>query len=73
MFTKQQWLNAAEIVDAWRVFPRGYMIMFAFFLWDLHQWYTTAGNASHADFYANLVFGVLGVLTGWYMATGRKW
>ena len=73
MVTKQFWLDVAEIVDAWRVFPRGYMIMFAFFLWDLHTWYTALPDAKYADLYAGLVYGSLTALTAWYMGSGRKW
>ena len=68
---KQSLLDAAEVVDAWRVFPRFYMGMFAYFLWDLHVWYQPL--ASNPDYYANLVFGVVGVVTGLYMNTGRRW
>ena len=68
---KEFWLDAAEVVDAWRVFPRMYLLLFAYFLWDLHNWYITV--ASNPDIYANLVFGAISALTGWYMGTGRSW
>lgn len=68
---KERLLDAAEIIDAYRLFPRLYMGMFAYFLWDLHVWYR--GVAENPDFYANLVFGVVGVVTGLYMKSGRKW
>ena len=69
--TKQQFLDGAEIVDAWRVFPRLYLGFFLLFIWDLHQWYTTV--ADNPDIYANLVFGSISALTGFYMGSGRKW
>lgn len=68
---KQGFLDAAEVVDAWRVFPRLYLGFFLLFIWDLHQWYTTV--AEQPDYYANLVFGSISALTGFYMGTGRKW
>ena len=69
--SKQAWLDVAEIVDAWRVFPRLYLALFWYFLWDVHQWYTAA--AATSDVYANLVFGSISALTGFYMGSGRKW
>jgi hypothetical protein len=68
---KQRLLDAAEVVDAWRVFPRLYLGFFLLFIYDLHQWYTTVAVAP--DYYANLVFGCISVLTGFYMGSGRKW
>ena len=68
---KRVFMDAAEVVDAWRVFPRLYLLMFAYFLWDLHQWYVIV--AVQPDYYANLVFGSISVLTGFYMGSGRKW
>jgi hypothetical protein len=64
-------LAFAETLDALRVFPRLYLGFFLFFIWDLHDWYTTAAN--NPDIYANLVFGCIAVLTGFYMGTGRRW
>ena len=72
--TKAWGLLIAEVVDAWRVFPRLMMILFWVFMWDVHDWYianTTAGMGM--DVYANLVFGSLSALTGFYMGTGRRW
>jgi hypothetical protein len=68
---KQKWMDAAEVVDAWRVFPRGFMVLFWYFLWDVHSWYKLAETTS--DIYANLVFGSIAALTGFYMGSGRKW
>ena len=68
---KKQLLDWAEILDAFRVFPRLYLGFFLLFIHDLHQWYTTVATAP--DYYANLVFGSISVLTGFYMGTGRKW
>lgn len=68
---KQQWLDGAEIVDAWRVWPRIFVSVLLYQLIDLHQWYMT--KADNPDFYAPLVFGVVGAITGWYMSSGRKW
>jgi hypothetical protein len=68
---KKLLLDAAEILDAWRVFPRVYLGFFLLVLWDLHSWYI--GVAVNPDIYANLVFGVVGTVFGLYMNSGRNW
>ena len=68
---KQRILDVAEVFDALRIFPRLYLGFFLLFIYDLHQWYTTV--ASNPDIYANLVFGSISALTGFYMGTGRAW
>jgi hypothetical protein len=68
---KGRFLDVAEVLDALRVFPRLYLGFFLLFIWDLHQWYTSV--AVQPDYYANLVFGAISALTGFYMGTGRKW
>ncbi|GAB5451816.1 MAG: hypothetical protein Hals2KO_21440 [Halioglobus sp.] len=70
---KQIWLDAAEIVDAWRVWPRIMMVLFWVFLWDVHGWYTSIPTPAGMQVYANLVFGSVSALTGFYIGTGRKW
>lgn len=68
---KARVMDFAEVVDALRVFPRLYLGFFLLFIYDLHQWYTTV--ADNPDVYANMVFGSISALTGFYMGTGRKW
>jgi len=70
--THKQWfLDAAEVIDAWRVFPRAYMVVYLCILWDVHGWYKA--NASYPDVYVNVVWGAVGVMTGFYVQSGRKW
>jgi len=71
MLSKQHWLDAAEVVDAWRLFPRAFMTLFAYFAWDMYIWYKVV--ATTPDFFANLVFGVIGLVFGLYTNSGRKW
>jgi len=66
-------MDFAEVLDALRLFPRIYLGFFLLFIWDLHQWYTGPDVAGNPDYYANLVFGAIAALTGFYMGTGRKW
>lgn len=68
---KQVFLDLAEILDAWRVFPRAYMVVYIYILWDVHTWYKL--NADYPDVYVNVVWGAIGVMTGFYVQSGRKW
>jgi hypothetical protein len=70
---KAAFMDFAEVLDALRIFPRLYLGFFLLFIWDLHQWYTGPHVAGNPDIYANLVFGSISALTGFYMGTGRKW
>ena len=68
---KAAFMDFAEVLDALRIFPRLYLGFFLLFIWDLHNWYTTV--ADNPDIYANLVFGSISALTGFYMGSGREW
>lgn len=69
--SKQWWLDTAEVIDAWRVFPRSFMVIYILILWDVHCWYKV--NAVYPDVYVNVVWGAVGVMTGFYIQSGRKW
>lgn len=69
--SKEWFLDAAEVVDAWRVFPRLFMVLYIAILWDVHTWYR--GVAEYPDIYVNVVWGAVGVMTGFYIQSGRKW
>lgn len=68
---KQHLLDLAEIIDAWRVFPRLFLTFFLYVLWDVHRWYQTI--AEFPDVYVNVVWGAVGVITGFYVKSGRQW
>lgn len=70
---KQNFLDVAEIVDAYRVFPRLYLIVFLYILWDVHNFLKTTIPPESAHLYGNMVWGAVGAMTGFYVATGRKW
>lgn len=70
---KQNFLDVAEIVDAYRVFPRLYLIVFLYILWDVHSFLKTTIPPESAHLYGNMVWGAVGAMTGFYVATGRKW
>lgn len=67
---KQQLLDAAEVVDAWRVFPRGLFTTYALFLWDVHY---AAAAGQVEQWYAALVWGGMAAMTKFYLDSGRDW
>jgi hypothetical protein len=71
--SKQTYLDVAEVIDAYRVFPRIYLGVFLFILWDVHIFLKTVLPPESAQMYGNMVWGAVGAMTGFYVATGRKW
>jgi hypothetical protein len=64
-------LDWAEILDAFRVFPRIYLGFLLYVIWDLHVWYLE--HAENPNVYAPLAFGCVSAVFGFYMGSGRKW
>ena len=68
------WLHLAEVVDAWRVVPRLFMLGYAALVLDTHLWYTALEIPTTAQVsYADAIYVGAAMLTGWYYQTGRKW
>ena len=70
---KQQWLDAAEVVDAWRVFPRMYNGVLLWLLVDMHIWYSSLPNAPYPQWYVLGVWGAIAAVNKFYVESGRKW
>jgi len=71
--SKQTFLDVAEVIDAYRLFPRIYLSVFLFILWDVHIFLKLNLPPESAHLYGNMVWGAVGAMTGFYVATGRKW
>lgn len=69
---KQTFLDLAEILDAYRVFPRIYMGFFLFMVWDVHEWYK-AEAGPYPEWYTTVLWGAVGYITGVYTKSGRAW
>lgn len=81
---KEQWLQTAEIVDAFRVVPRlvlfAYLI-FVFWLTDrIIDWYFALPAAERSMEASGLAVGLFTAITGFgtvfvnmYIKTGREW
>lgn len=71
---KQTLLDAAEILDAWRVYPRILIAAYGFVCWHLTLWFETLKNPSTEQMaFAAAVLAMATPLLGLYMGTGRKW
>lgn len=82
--TKQWMLDAAEVFDAWRVFPRvlvgGYWLWVALVVHDILQWYKLLPSPERTLEASGLAGAVITAVTGmatWvskiYMDGGRSW
>lgn len=72
--SKATWLDTAELIDAFRIFPRVILCGYAYLVWDMWTW--VRGMADITVQQGALLAAVIGLavpLTGWYMQTGRKW
>jgi hypothetical protein len=82
--TKQTWLAAAEVIDAFRVVPR--MILFGYSMWTVKVvwyvlgWYTALPAVERSLEASGLAAGVITAVTGLatfaikiYLAGGRDW
>jgi hypothetical protein len=71
---KEKFLNAAEVVDAWRVIPRAIMIGYGWIIYNVTEWFLLLPDPTGTQMgFASTIWGAAGILTGWYFSTGRKW
>jgi hypothetical protein len=81
---KQTWLDMAEVIDAWRVVPRGLIVTFVTFtvciVSNLLAWYMDLPAAERVMEASGFAFGVITAITGLltaaikiYVSTGRNW
>lgn len=83
---KQEWLDIAEVIDAYRVVPKLILVLlFSGYVWfavDTYEWirsiYETKGTipgtvTAYAAGTLSALGGVLGLVIGKYFDGGRKW
>lgn len=71
---KRALLDAAEVVDAWRLFPRLFMLGYGLMCWHIVAWAMSLPTLSAEQ--AGLAGGITAMfvpLSNWYMQTGRRW
>lgn len=71
---KQKWLDIAEVLDAYRVFPRLFLFGYSWVIYDSYRWFKGLPEPSTGHtFMISTVWGMAAVITAWYLNTGRKW
>lgn len=67
-------LELAELIDAWRVFPRLFLSLFYIVVAQTHVWYTGLADPSTGQgLYVTAVWGATAAVTKFYVDSGRKW
>lgn len=81
---KQAWLSAAEVVDAWRVWPRLLLIGYCYFVFTLTEklvtWYMGLPAAERSLEASGMAVAIFTAVTAFgtqflnaYLKSGRKW
>ena len=71
---KELFLDVAETMDAWRVFPRLFLCTFYMILIDVHYWYLALEVRGPYDLgYVTAVWGAVAAVTKFYVDSGRNW
>jgi hypothetical protein len=72
---KNQFLDLAETLDAYRIFPRLFVCLFYSVLIDTHHWYLWAleTRTTQDGLYVTAVWGATAAVTKFYVDSGRKW
>lgn len=67
-------LELAEVIDAYRILPRIFMLGYGALLWITTFWFMglEAPTTTQTTF-VSILWGACAVITGWYFSTGRKW
>lgn len=84
MGSKEKWLTVAEVIDAFRIMPRGVLVsslgFAAWYIISITNWYMalpaverTVEVSGFAGLTIPAVFGLAGKMVDWYLKTGRNW
>jgi hypothetical protein len=72
--SKQSWLDAAELVDAYRVFPRVFVLAYLYGLNVILRWAIALPDISiQQSGFISLVAATFPFVLNFYMQTGRDW
>jgi multidrug resistance efflux pump len=72
--TKQTFLDVAEVIDAFRVVPRGVLIAYGILVWVVVSWFMgiPAPTTQQAAL-VTTVTGLIAAVAGLYQNSGRGW
>ena len=60
----QRWIHAAKAIDAWRIFPRVFISVYIFLLYEVITWYMTLENPTMEQ--SGLISVMTGVGAAWF-------
>ena len=71
---KQFWMDLAELVDAFRMWPRMFMVTYLAGIGHIVIWATKLPDiSSQQAAFISVVAGTFPLVLNFYMNTGRKW
>lgn len=74
MMDKQKWLDISEAIDALRMLPRAFMVVYILSALYVGDWYMGLDDPStQQTTFVSILAGTLGAVTTWYYKTGRDW
>jgi hypothetical protein len=72
--TKIRLLDAAEVIDAHRVFPKAFVAGYGILCWKVALWFMSLPTPSaEQSAFVTIVVSVFAPLFNWYAQGGRKW
>lgn len=71
---KKQWMDIAEIVDAFRIIPRFILIGYGVLCYNMYLWFTSLEDPTQTQAaFVSIIIGVAGYIIGSYYKTGKDW
>ena len=73
-WSKDFWLATADIVDAWRVYPRTFLTGYGLLCWKICMWAMSLKDIStQQTFFISTIVGLATAMLAFYVNSGRKW
>ena len=69
----QKWIHLARTIDAWRIFPRVFVGVYIYLVYEVVLWFMTLGepNLEQAGL-VSIIVGAMGVVFGIYAGTAGQ-
>jgi len=69
----QKWIHLARTIDAWRIFPRVFVAVYIYLVYEVVLWFMTLGepNLEQAGL-VSIIVGAMGAVIGIYAGTSGQ-
>jgi len=69
----QKWIHLARTIDAWRIFPRVFVAVYIYLVYEVVLWFMTLGepNLEQAGL-VSIIVGAMGAVFGIYAGTSGQ-